>query len=397
MSTYQVYFTDDSLDAHPDLAGFLTDYSLHIEARESDVFTITVATPVDDVLLGLADPAPGDPVTLRVVVLRQVEAAGPWEYFTSGPLATFDVDWAAESGDNSDPGLLTLTFDSDDVLLAERWTYPDTTSDWEDQGAATADEITVGVPAETAIKDLANRNGGPGALAYRRTGVTIAADTGAGDLVTYRTRAEPLGDVMRSLATVGGVTYRTVQIPGPALELRVTVPVDLSASVVYSRSLGNLHALKITNTVPNATVALVGGDGTGTSRITREVVNTDGTARWRRIEKFVNNSATDLPTLDQAGRDELVADGESTALKLGATDNPQIVYGRDYNLSDLIGYEYAPGRYRKERVRGVTIDVTAAGVETVTPIIGNGDTSTDAQQVKINQRTARRLARIEGT
>jgi hypothetical protein len=396
MAVYQVYFTDGTLNAHPALKGFLTGYSLHMECRDCDVDTYQVTTVATDELLALVDPDPGDPVDLRIVILRDIDG-GSWEYFASGPFAAFRVSRSSDSGEDSEPGQLVITFDSDDVYAAERFTYPDTTHAFNAQGAAVRDAITVGVPAETAIKDLVNRNAGPGALAARRVPhLAIETDAGTGADVTYSTRLEPLGDVTRSLATVGGVSYRTVQVPGPGLLFTVRVPVDLTGSVVYSFGLGNLRQLAIEDVIPNATVALVGDDGTGSSRVLREVIDTAAVARHRRIERFVSNGATDSPTLDQAGRDELVTDGESTALTLAVTDNPQLVYGRDYNLSDIVGYEYAPGRLRADRVYGVTIDVGADGVESVTPTIGIGDATTDQRQVKINQRTARRLARIEG-
>lgn len=397
MSIYQVYFTDDSLAPHPALAGFLSGYSLAITGREMDVWTITVETVLDETLISLADPDDGDQCTLRVVVLRDT-GAGAWDYLCSGPLATLEVEQDAASGDAGLPGRMTLTFDSDDVYVAERITYADPTSAFTSQGAHAHDVITSAVAAETAMKSIVNRNAGPGALLARRVAnLTIEADAASGADVVYSTRFEPVGDVLRSLATVGGLAFRTVQAAGPTLLFTVREPRDRSAEIVYSFGLGNLRRLRITDTAPNATVALVGGDGTGTSRVTREVADAPAVARWRRIERFVSDDSTDTVQLDQEGAAELLQDGETTALDLGVTDNPNLIFGRDYDLSDVVGYEYAPGRYRTARVTAVTIEVTREGVETVTPTIGSADSTTDARQVKINQRTARRLSAIEGT
>jgi hypothetical protein len=394
MSTYQLYFTDGTLQP---IGQFVRWSGLTLIIRFNDIDTYSVTANLTPELLTLAVPPN------RIVILRNVAPAlgFAWEYFASGPIERpGDISWSAGSGDDADPGQMVMQFADDGLDIARRITYPSTTHDSEHQSSVVADILTTpGLPAETVAKDLVDRNVGPSALTARKVAnLTIETDAGAGSNVTYWTRFDRLGDILRTVcAAGGGLGYRTRQVSGPSLEFQVYVPVDRSATIVYSRSLGNLQSLKLVETAPASTVAIVGGDGTGTSRTIVEVANSAAVTKWGRAEVFVSNSATDTATLTQAGNDQLTTDGEQTQLTTAATDSPGTVLGVDYNVGDIVGYEYAPGRTGKDVVTSVTITVGPDGVETVQPTIGTGSASSDTAQIKENQATRRRLGALERT
>lgn len=397
---YQLYFTDADLTP---IGQFLDEWTeLDIVQRFNDIDSYAVTMPASDDVIALAGT-----FGARIVILRNTapDNGGTWEYFASGPIEyPDDFTWSADAGEDSDPGQITMQFADDSLYVMERITYPDYTKDASNQGAAVADSITGELAAETAMKRLVSRNAGPLALRYRQVRhLTIEADGAIGAGVTYYTRFQPLGDVLRSLAiaaTVGGdqtsFGFRVVQVPGPALEFQVFNTTDLSDEIIYSRGIGNLRGLSFRSTAPTATVAIVGGDGTGDSRVIVEVADTDAVAKWRRIESFVGNDAPDMPTLTQAGQEALISSAETAQITATALDNTTVRYGVHYFLGDLVGVEVSPGRFYPQQVTAVTIKVQN-GVETVTPTIGNGAATADGIQVVIQRDILRRLGGLERT
>lgn len=395
---YQIIFTD--ADLH-NVGQPLDEWTeLDIVQRFRDVDSYAVTTSATDETIALATQTGA-----RILILRNIDplGSGAWDYFASGPVEfPDDFDWDADGGAQADPGQITIQFADDSLFIAERITYPDYTKDANNQGVAVADSNTGGLIAETAIKRLVSRNAGPLALRYRQVRhLTIEADGGRGDFVTYYTRFQPLGDVLRTLALAGAsfgpsLGYRVVQVPGPSLEFQVYITTDRTASIVYSRGIGNLRKLAFRSTAPTATVAIVGGDGTGDSRTIVEVADTDAVAKWRRIESFVSNDAPDTPTLTQAGNEALISAGETAQISATAIDNSDVIYGRDYFLGDMISVEVSPGRLYPQPITAVTIKVVD-GVETVQPTIGTGNATADGAQVAQLRTILQRLGDLERT
>lgn len=389
-SEYIVYFTDATLKP---IGQPINDWTLlDLTLRFNSVDSYSVTAPATPELLALAVPPN------RIVILRSIAPVlgTPWQYLCSGPIEVPGAyAWSADSGDTAPPGQVVMQFADDGVCLTGRVTYPTYTSDFEHQtGAVAATLATPGLAGETAIKTLVSRNAGPSALTARRApNLTVEADSARGTLVTYYTRFELLTDIVRTLAlAAGGLGYRTVQVAGPALEFQIYEPVDRSDEVIYSVEVGNVRSLSLTSIAPLSTVALVGGDGTGTSRVMVEVIDTAAVAKWGRIEVFVNNQATDVATLTQAGLVQLAQDAEQALLSLVATDNAGQVFGGNYNLGDIVGVEYAAGAYTKDVVTSVSIKVDAGG-ETVSPTIGTGNATT--QKVNADRKIRRRLSTTE--
>jgi hypothetical protein len=380
---YQLIMTDGALSP---IGQPLDDWTqLDIVQRAGYVGTISVQAPATPKLLEMSQPG------CRLVVLRDVGAG--WEYLVGGPIEhDDDFDWKAGAGPAADPGTTTLYFADDTAAIADRIIYPTPANSSQAQ-TATARYTRTGVAAGTIMCDLVRLNAGVDALAYRDTGVTIGAGVGVGSAVNASIRFVDMLDALRSLASAGGgLGFRVVQVAGPALEFQVYVPADRSGDVRYSRDLGNLQAISYRHQAPSASVAIVGGDGTGTSRLVREYPSLGATpAPWGRREMFVSASSDDATELAQAGEQALTQAGEQVTLSVVAVDTPTQRYGVQYGLGDIVGVEVRPGLLVTAPVTQVTIKVDKAG-ELVTPTIGSGNPVTQPRQVAELRDLQRRLA-----
>lgn len=307
----------------------------------------------------------------RVVMLTPdgVYSAGPiesWEY---------DDDTSTNAG-----GTVTVTWATDLALIAGRLTYPDPTLIAESQTAVA--RWTATGNAEDLMRSLVNLNCGPGALAERRIpSLVLGADMGVGTSVTWGTRFQPLCDDLRSIATVGGnLGFQTAQT-GAGIEFQVYQPRDLSGQVRFSKGLGNLTSAKLTVTAPKATVAIVAGQGEGTSRAVVEIDGT-GVADWWRLEQFVDSRSTSVYTeLVQAGNEALgvevvagvttVTGGESVKLETVTVDTPTQRYGEHFQLGDRVSVEVWPGRVVTDLVREVHTTADSGGGGSTTVMVGS--------------------------
>jgi hypothetical protein len=331
----------------------------------------------------------------RVEVFR--DAGSGWEYFTGGPVECDDsVEWSADAGsDTSDPGQMALYWASDDAYLTWRITYPNPAADFEHQ-TATARYTRTGVNAETVMRDLVRLNGITGSALSARVvpNLTLGTVAGVGTNVNYSTRFEPLTDALRAVASVSGLGFRVVR-DGPDLEFRVFQPVDRSGEVRYSRAVGNLRKLSYRHQQPAASVALVGGDGTGTSRATKEVPNAGWVTQYGRRELFVSASSSDATELLQQGSDALTQNGEQVTLGVVALDTVSQQLGRQYNVGDRVSVEVRPGLVITDVVTSALLEVTPSGGETVAPVIGTGQATGDSRSIALVRRIGQRLGQIE--
>lgn len=383
---YQLFFTDDTLAPVGQLVDEWTD--LTIVLRANTVGTITFSAPWSAQLeeWSQVDGA-------RIVVLRDVGAG--WEYLTSGPIEhDDDFDWQAGSGQSADPGTVTMYFGDDLAVLADRIVYPNPAVSSQAQ-TSTAKYTRTSVNAGTLMGDLVRLNAGADALAYRDTGVVLGVGAGVGGTIaSFSSRFAPLLDALRSVALAGGVGFRVVQVAGPALEFQVFTPVDRSDTVRYSRGIGNIRSLSYRHQKAVSNVAIVGGDGTGTSRTIREYPSLGAVPSGGRREVFVSASTNDTDELAAAGADKVSQDAEQVQLSVEAIDTAYQRFGLQYGLHDLVGVEVRPGQLIVDAVTQVTIKVDRKG-EQVTSTIGSGQPVTEPDQVALLRELQRRIGETE--
>jgi hypothetical protein len=324
----------------------------------------------------------------RVVVVRDGDV------FLSGPIEDSMYE-RSDDGENGGDGTLTVTFADDLSLVVARQTYPNPALTPEAQTLA---EWTFTGTGEMALRTLANGNAGPTARSERRVPhLILGALMGVGTTVTARADLmEPLGDVLRRVASSGGnLGFRTRQV-GKQILFEVYAPTDKSNIVRFGFGLGNLRYLGYQRSAPKATTAIVGGQGEGADRAL--IARTDATAEtaWGRREMLVNRSGTTpAAELQQAGDEALTEAGETARVQSSAYDSDDQRYGVHYGLGDRVSIQIWPGYEVSDLVRLVHLQAWATSGELVSAMVGSQEASHDPKWIQMMRQVDRRVGRIE--
>ncbi|GLY08276.1 siphovirus ReqiPepy6 Gp37-like family protein [Actinoplanes sp. NBRC 101535] len=339
----------------------------------------------------------------RLVVRRTDEPSGQVAVEFSGPIEAPENAYNIETDGTDGYGTVKVKCTDDRVWCGYRLVYPNPAQ------AATAQTSAkyaiAAVNPETAMYALANLNLGPGALAARRlTGLTMAAGASLLPGVTVSasfTRDTILSDALREvsrLAGGAGLGYRIVQTSS-GMQFQVFKPQDLTASVVFSRPMGNIRELTYAASAPTATVAVVGDATAGIGRVIKERINTGAhSSGWARREVFVDaRGAANAGELDQAGDEALKEQGPQTRFSARVIETPQLRYGFDYPLGAQVSVQpYGGGPFVSALVLGADITVTPDRGEVVEPIVGtDNDLLADAKAAEI-RKLWRTIGRLQG-
>lgn len=323
----------------------------------------------------------------RVVVIRdgQVLIAGPMELYL----------WErSDDGDNAGAGQITVNFSDFLSLIVARETYPDGTLA---PGAQVVDNWTYTGNAETALRTLVDLNAGPSALAARQIpGLVLGTVASVGSSVTASAeRMEPMGDVMRRIATAGGgIGFRT-QLVGSTVEFQVYQPTNLSSQVVFGFGNGALKYIAYEMKAPTANAAIVGGQGEGADRLLLERDNQASQDAWDRRETLVSRPGND-PVADlNADGDAALADGaETVRIPMSTADTPFQKYG-DYTMGSIVSVESAPGAMITDVVVTVHFQVYPTAGEVVSATVGSQAASTDPKWIQRMRAMEQRIAYLE--
>jgi len=330
--------------------------SITAEVKHNEVGGGEFTVPATDALSSvLATPG------ARVKLIRNGSV------FSAGPIEKREYSWDSKAG----TGPTVCQWADDLVYIARRDIYPDPTVAADAQVIEAYTATTTN--AETIIRDIVNRNIGPGALTPRiEPYLLMGPVSGVGTNVDFTARFDKAMDKIRDLCVAGGnLGVRVSESASGHLEFTVYAPIDRSATVRFSPGLHNLRSLKLTHEAPVATVAITGGGGTGASRVFVERVNTDGLA-WGRSEIVVSDTqATTTDGLNQSGDKALADNGEHYIVEAQAIDTPDQRFGIHVNLGDIVSLTSPMGVTITDTVMGAKLTATPAKGDVVEMTIGS--------------------------
>lgn len=244
----------------------------------------------------------------------------------SGPATGIET---VVSGDNKTRNL-NITGVSDDIYLADSLVIPNPAEGAEANG----DLWKAKGKAETVMRRLVNEQIGPAAPDdYRIPKLILGADGGRGEDVSVSERFTNILEVLQQQA---GDLLFGVRQSERSLLFSVSEARDLTKTVRLTRHNGAVGEYKTERTAPEATEAIVGGIGSGSTRKMWRVANPVG--EWgRRVTKFVDRQSTsDSNELQQAAETELENKGEQASVTFEANEIPRLQYGRNYQVGDKI-------------------------------------------------------------
>lgn len=315
----------------------------------------------------------------------------------SGPLSAPDID----APEGSPEVTLNVFGYTDEVHLNDRIMYPSPNLSDELQFNGTASHYVRTGDAETVMRTAVDDQAGPAALPERRVRGLILEPTNLnrGPATTVNTRYVPnLLETLVEISNTSGLGFRVLQ-SGANLVFSVTSPTDLSLSAVFSRDRGSLNSYRYGLKAPTVTDVSVAGQGELKDRLIKHsATNRLTDTMWgRRIEQFQDRRDADsVSVLIEAGYEAWVEGGSSSMLELNTIDLPNLSYGKDYKLGDLVTVELESGISISEVIRQVTLTWTPGGLQ-VTPLVGTESYSDpkEPRSVKIIRDMMKRLGKLE--
>lgn len=380
VAEYQILITDKQLNilGDPITCWISLDITLKFNEPSSGLFVAPAYPWIREQLV------PG----CRIVVIRDGEVliAGPAEKW---------LPERSDDGDNAGVGIVTVNFSDFLSLIVSRQTYPDGTLA---PSAQVLDNWSYTGNAELALRELVDRNAGPGGLAKRRIPkLVLGTVAGVGSSVTAKAeRMEPMGDVMRRVAASGGgLGFQAVLTAMNQVEFQVFDPPDLSSTIVFSFGNGSLKYVASEVTAPTANAVIVGGQGEGADRFLTERENDGSQDAWDRREILVSRPGNDpIGDLNDAGDEALSEGAETVRVPTSTADTPFQKYG-DYTIGSRVSVETWPGSLISDVVVSVHFQVTATSGEFVACTVGSQAESADPVWVQSVRAMDKRIGYLE--
>lgn len=330
----------------------------------------------------------------RIVVIRYTHETGG-EILLSGPMEQF-LHERSDNGENAGIGRITVHFGDDLAKVVARQTYPNPAQTPDTQ---TTEAWTYTGNAELALRDLVNLNAGPGALVARRVpqlALGTLASVGTSVTVTAD-RMQPLGEVAREIAQVGGeLGFRTRQSGGQIL-FEVYDPPDVSTTARFGFNLGNLKYIGYELSAPKATTVIAGGQGDvgEPSRALVERNNTVDEAAWGRYETLHSTSGEDTAKAEDEADLKLAEAAPTIRIATSIADNEQQQYGVHYGLGSKVAIEVATGVEIVDVVRTVHIQAWATAGSIISATVGSQAANTAPSWASKITTLEERLGRLE--
>ena len=182
-----------------------------------------------------------------------------------------------------------------------------------------------------------------------------------GGNVRIETRFKPLLEEVQQLAKTGGTIFATTMDNDGTIRFVQSVPTDRSRYIRLSEDNDALGEWSMERTRPEVTKVLVAGQGEGDART---LILVEGNQNEWGVNRLVFQDRRDtdeLADLQQAGEDTLLDNAETATISLDLVDTPDMEFGKDYWLGDIVTVQLADGATIIDGVQQVELDYNAQG------------------------------------
>lgn len=297
-------------------------------------------------------------------------------HLLSGPIRT------RAGGSN---GEITFTV-QDDFRLFNRilgWPSPTSSLSTTALGTQPAEYHTVTGPAENVAKAFVRAN------AVTRLGepVTVEADGGRGDTITVSMRFHPLYDRLFPAVDGAGVGL-SVKQSGSGLYVSAYAP------AVYPKTLseasGVVQEWGWTNSAPEATRGVVGGQGEATARQFLRFTKTALETEWgEKVEVFRDARDTgSLSVYSERANETLDETAEKSGLSVRFSETMNFRYGQGFKLGDEITLQVGPNLTITDLLREVKMTWTQKDGLVTEPLLGEVQDDPDVALAKAIRKNA---------
>lgn len=368
-----------------------------------------VGSPLDtwstlDITLRFNEPGSGlmtipadDYVRAQMQRGNRIVVARDDKYLIAGPIEKMLYE-RSDDQQNAGVGMLTVNWSDDLAKIAARTILPDPSLP---PASQTGDTWTYTGGGEAALYQLVERVAGTLAPSWRQVPhLTVAPPTNVGTSITLTGQIQEfVGDVLRrGAAAAGDLCFTTVQLTNDkVVHFVVRAPRDLSGTVRFGFSQGNMRYQAIEVTAPSANAAITGGQGAGADRALIERVNQDSIDIWGRYETPVLRPGTSaLAELQEAGDAALTDGAETVRVASSVSDLAGVTeFGRNYLVGDRVAQETWNGEQVVDVVRTVHIQAWSRAGEYTSASIGSQAAISTPDWIKRMAALDKRLAYVE--
>ena len=182
-----------------------------------------------------------------------------------------------------------------------------------------------------------------------------------GGNVRVETRFKPLLEEVQQLAKTGDTIFATTMDNDGTIRFTQSVPTDRSRYIRLAEDNDALGEWSMERTRPEVTKVLVAGQGEGDARTLILVEGNENEWGVNRLVFQDRRDTDELADLQQAGEDTLLDNAETATISLDLVDTPDMEFGKDYWLGDIVTVQLADGATIVDGVQEVELDYTAQG------------------------------------
>ena len=365
---YQIFALDSNLDR----IGLIEQWDrLEIALRFNDLGSFAFESPISLLDTGWLEFGGG------------VEIMRNGSFLMQGIFLGFDED------DGEKKQVITCWGADKMFWLSARLAYPVVTGP---PFTSSAYDSRTGYAGDVMI-DFVDYNAGANASGARPvSGLGVATKLGVGTSLTQRARFENLLELCQEIALKGGDIGFYFD---SGFDFTPYAPTDKTASIIFSKELGNLTRYQRKIKMPQSNYIVAGGGGEGTSRTFVTVNDSASITNYGRIEWFYDyRNAADTTQLTDAANGKLETFAEQIAIEIWPIEITNMMYGANYNLGDKVTV-VLPSQTIQDKIREVKLMVTPTTQEVVTPVIGTpGSRSEQGGAANIYARTKALATRL---
>ena len=327
---------------------------------------------------------------LRAVhILLATEHVGIELACNNEPVMTGPVTYIEASSESQ--GRVTIYGASDKIWVRARVAHPQPLTPQPPFNMQSHDVLTG--QATTVIRNLIDRNGGPGGNPDRYIeGLQLGVDPAYGGIVNIAARWQNLQTLVSSIADTAGIGWtimrKQLQFYRPSQQVRAVFAVDYET----------LRDYRARTKSPDANYVYAGGQGELAARMIAVAGDDDSIDRWQRWEEFIDQRQQEEEDQLQAAAEaalEEFRDRDTVDAEL--TDTPAQFFPRDYGLGDQVLVRIPEGLTFEEQIRELRVELESGKPPRIRAAVGQITALGVFTRTNRTERRVRQLERNEAS
>lgn len=252
-------------------------------------------------------------------------------------------------------------------------------------------------PAAEVIFQMVRKHVAQGARDEFRTPLRVSSTWAdkPGKQVSVKSRFKPLLEEVQAAAKTGGITFSTSMTRDGAIRFHQSVPEDRSRYIRLSEDNDALGQWSMERERPEVTKVLVAGQGEGDERTLKLVEGNTNDWGTSRIVFQDRRDTDELDDLIEAGEETLADGAETASISVDLVDTPNMLFGVDFHIGDLVTVQLANGATIVDGVQEVELTYSDTGREGKLTVGPTGEEHEGDKLVKLVKDLRKRIRALE--